>query len=220
VFGGGDGLTGDFTASVNGKARVSGSVLPTKNGTAARILSKNAGAVIAAAGIFDRARGGALDLTLWPRGAKGVYDGNATVSDIQIRDAPILADLLGAISVVGLLEQLNDSGLVFNSAEAQFRTSPAGVSITRGSAVGASLGVSLTGSFNSATSGLNMIGVISPIYLLNGIGSFLTRPGEGLFGFNYELTGTADDPVVSVNPLSILTPGMFRELFRAAPPGG
>jgi hypothetical protein len=220
AFGGGEGLTGDFVASVNGAAQVSGSVLPTQDGTAARILSDDAGAVIAAAGIFDRARGGALDLTLWPRGAKGVYDGSAVVTDIQIRDAPILADLLSAISVVGLLEQLNDSGLVFSSAEAQFRTSPAGVSITRGSAVGASLGVSLSGSFNSATSGLNMQGVISPIYLLNGIGSILTRPGEGLFGFNYDLTGTADDPVVSVNPLSILTPGMFRDMFRAAPPGG
>ena len=220
AFGGGEGLTGDFVSSVNGAAQVSGSVLPTQDGTAARILSDDAGAVIAAAGIFDRARGGALDLTLWPRGAKGVYDGSAVVTDIQIRDAPILADLLSAISVVGLLEQLNDSGLVFSSAEAQFRTSPAGVSITRGSAVGASLGVSLSGSFNSATSGLNMQGVISPIYLLNGIGSILTRPGEGLFGFNYDLTGTADDPVVSVNPLSILTPGMFRDMFRAAPPGG
>jgi hypothetical protein len=222
VFDGGygDGLIGDFTGSVNGKAPVSGSVLPTKDGTAARILSENAGAVIAAAGIFDRARGGALDLTLWPRGAKGVYDGNAVITNIQIRDAPILADLLNAISVVGLLERLNDSGLVFSTAEAQFRTSPAGVSITRGSAVGASLGASLTGSFNSATSGLNMQGVISPIYLLNGIGSILTRPGEGLFGFSYRLTGTAEDPVVSVNPLSILTPGMFRDMFRAAPPGG
>jgi hypothetical protein len=65
-----------------------------------------------------------------------------------------------------------------------------------------------------------MQGVISPIYLLNGIGSILTRPGEGLFGFRYRLTGTAEDPVVSVNPLSILTPGMFRDMFRAAPPGG
>ncbi|MCA3440156.1 MAG: hypothetical protein INF50_07430, partial [Rhodobacter sp.] len=81
-------------------------------------------------------------------------------------------------------------------------------------------GVSLSGSFNSTTGGLNMQGVISPIYLLNGIGRVLTRPGEGLFGFSYQLTGTADDPAVSVNPLSILTPGMFRDLFRAAPPGG
>ena len=32
--------------------------------------------------------------------------------------------------------------------------------------------------------------------------------------FNYDLTGSVDDPQVSVNPLSILTPGMFREHRR------
>lgn len=63
-----------------------------------------------------------------------------------------------------------------------------------------------------------MQGVISPVYLLNGFGAVLTRRGEGLFGFNYTLRGTADDPQVQVNPLSILTPGMFRELFRAPAP--
>jgi hypothetical protein len=63
-----------------------------------------------------------------------------------------------------------------------------------------------------------MRGVVSPIYLLNGIGSVLTRKGEGLFGFAYRLKGTAADPDVSVNPLSILTPGMFRDLFRAPAP--
>ena len=41
---------------------------------------------------------------------------------------------------------------------------------------------------------------------------------EGLFGFNYTMTGTPDDVSVRVNPLSILTPGMFREIFRAPPP--
>lgn len=59
-----------------------------------------------------------------------------------------------------------------------------------------------------------MQGVISPVYMLNGVGAILTKRGEGVFGFNYRLEGTADDPDVSVNPLSILTPGMFRELFR------
>ena len=60
--------------------------------------------------------------------------------------------------------------------------------------------------------------VISPIYLLNGVGAVLTRQGEGLFGFNYRLGGTSDDPSVRVNPLSILTPGMFREIFRRPVP--
>ena len=63
-----------------------------------------------------------------------------------------------------------------------------------------------------------MQGVISPIYMLNGIGAALTREGEGLFGFSYRLGGSSDDPSVSVNPLSILTPGMFREIFRRPVP--
>jgi hypothetical protein len=62
-------------------------------------------------------------------------------------------------------------------------------------------------------------GVLSPIYFLNGIGRmFAPRDGEGLFGFNFQISGKADNPKVSVNPLSILTPGMFRDIFRRPPP--
>jgi hypothetical protein len=212
------GLDGDFVARVNGKAAVTGAVAPMPKGTAARLKSDDAGAVLAASGIFQTARGGRLDLTLQPRGGFGSYDGEARITDIQVRDAPILAELLNAISVIGLLEQLNDSGLVFSSAEAQFQTSSEGITVSRSSAVGASMGVSMAGSYSTASQSLNMKGVISPIYMINGIGSVLTRPGEGVFGFNYDLTGSVDDPQVSVNPLSILTPGMFREMFRSDVP--
>lgn len=212
------GFNGDFVAQVNGAAGVTGALGPTKNGTAVRLQSNDAGGVIAASGIFERARGGSLDMTLTPRGGRGEYDGRADVANIQVRDAPVLAELLGAISVVGLLEQLNNSGLAFTSGQTDFTTSPAGVNILRGSAIGASLGVSLSGTYLADTSALDMQGVISPIYILNGIGSIFTRRGEGLFGFAYRLTGTSSEPEVSVNPLSILTPGMFREIFRAPPP--
>lgn len=212
------GLDGVFTASVNGKAPVRGAVAPTSSGTAARLQSDDAGAVLAASGIFSTARGGSLDVTLRPRGKPGEYDGDGQISNIQVRDAPVLAELLNAISVIGLLEQLNASGLVFTSANAQFRTSPEGIVIRRGAAVGASLGVSMEGSYSMRSETLNMKGVISPLYLINGIGSVLTKPGEGVFGFNYDLTGSVDDPQVSVNPLSILTPGMLREMFRTDAP--
>ena len=88
----------------------------------------------------------------------------------------------------------------------------------RSSAVGASMGVSMEGTYETAGGILRMGGVISPIYLLNGIGAFLTRKGEGFFGFTYRLNGTADAPQVGVNPLSILTPGMFRDIFRMPAP--
>jgi len=50
------------------------------------------------------------------------------------------------------------------------------------------------------------------------VGAVLTRRGEGLIGFNFTLRGRVDDMRVGVNPLSVLTPGMFREIFRRPAP--
>ena len=212
------GFNGNFSANVNGAAPVLGSVVPSPSGSAVRIKADNAGKVLAAASIFANARGGELDLQLVPTGAKGEYKGRAKIGTIRVKNASVLAELLSAISVVGALEQLNGSGLVFTQADVDFRLTPDAVEVTRGSAIGASLGVSMAGVYQSGSKRLSLQGVISPIYLLNGIGSFLTRKGEGLFGFNYKIRGTVDTPKISVNPLSILTPGMFRELFRKPAP--
>jgi hypothetical protein len=137
---------------------------------------------------------------------------------MRVQGAPALAELLSAVSVVGLLEQMNGEGLAFNTGEVSFILTPEAVEITQGSAVGASLGISFAGLYQSSGGRLDLQGVISPIYLVNGLGQIFSRRGEGLFGFNYALTGSANAPEVSVNPLSVLTPGMFREIFRSAPP--
>jgi hypothetical protein len=212
------GLAGDFTGRVNGQTSVQGSLAPSMKGTAVRLRARDAGSVFSAAKIFPNAEGGEMELILTPTGDKGTYDGQLAMQNIRIRKAPALAELINAISVVGLLDQLQGGGLLFTETEATFRLSPRAVQIARASATGASLGVSASGLYVLNGGRLDVQGVISPIYLLNGIGSILTRKGEGLFGFNYTVKGTAKSPVVGVNPLSILTPGMFREIFRAAPP--
>lgn len=212
------GFNGKFTARVNGAGAVTGTVVPSGKGSAVRLRSEDAGAVLAGAGIFQHARGGWMELQLLPEGARGRYRGEVTGGNFRVVNAPVLAEILSAISVVGLLEQLNGSGLVFGNAEARLILTAAGVEVRRASAVGVSMGVTMAGTWNAATEQLDMQGVISPIYLLNGVGAVLTRRGEGLFGFNYRLTGRADAPKINVNPLSILTPGMFRELFRRPVP--
>ena len=217
-FSQGGGLNGRFRAGVNGQGEIEGVVAPAEGGSAFRITSQNAGTVMAAAGIFDQGRGGELDMTLFPRGPKGQYNGTATFSRMRVQGAPALAELLSAISVVGLLEQMGGEGLAFNNGEVRFILTPEAVEITQGSAVGASLGISFAGLYQTASERLDLQGVVSPIYLVNGVGQIFSRPGEGLFGFNYRVTGTAEDPQVSVNPLSVFTPGMFREIFRRAPP--
>lgn len=212
------GLDGSFVAAVNGIGRVQGATVPYKGGTAVRITSADAGRVMAAAGIFDKGRGGTLDMTIQPRDTPGHYSGVARVDGFSIQNAPVLAELLSIASVVGLLEQLNGNGIQFNEGDVSFLIVPDGVQIVQGAAVGASMGISFSGFYHTASRGLDIQGTISPIYLLNGIGQIFTRKGEGLFGFNYRLSGPVKSPQISVNPLSILTPGMFRDIFRRPAP--
>ena len=220
------GVTGAFSARVNGQARIVGTLAPLNGGTAVRLTSDDAGDVMRSAGVFSSAHGGRLDMVLVPAGKSGHYDGSLKMTKTRVRNAPALADLLSAISVVGLLEQLDGSGIAFNTITGKFRLTPDSVVVQQSSAVGASLGITMDGSYGFTSQTMEMQGVITPIYVLNGIleqtkifgGLFGKQKGEGLFGFNYTLRGDVADPVVGVNPLSILTPGLFRDLFRQSLP--
>ncbi|MEZ5714401.1 MAG: AsmA-like C-terminal region-containing protein [Paracoccaceae bacterium] len=212
------GMNGTFSGKVNDGAAVTGRVVPQNGRSAFEIKSKTAGGVFKSAGLLPNARGGDLKLVLAPGGGTGVYEGQLDASNVRLRDAPAMAALLNAISVVGLLEQLGGNGILFSEIEARFRLTPKQAIIAKSSAIGASMGISMDGYYNLETGRMNMQGVVSPFYLVNGVGAVLTRKGEGLIGFNYTLKGTADSPKVGVNPLSLLTPGMFREIFRRPPP--
>ncbi|MBT0956435.1 hypothetical protein IV417_03480 [Alphaproteobacteria bacterium KMM 3653] len=212
------GLNGSFTGSVNGQAEVNGTLVPSSGGTAVRIQSGDAGKVIRAAGLFKKGYGGQMSLTLVPRAQAGQYNGALKVSNVRVQSAPGLSALLNAISIVGLLDQLNGNGILFADVEADFLLTPTYVQVNRASGVGPSLGISMAGVYDMVRDQLRMQGVFSPIYVVNGIGQIFSKKGEGLFGFNYSMTGTTVQPKVAVNPLSVFTPGMFREIFRKPPP--
>lgn len=214
----GSGLDGSFEALLNGQAPVRGRVTPQNGRAAVQLQSPDAGTVLRAAGLLRQVVGGNLSLLLLPVGSGGAFDGRLTASNLRVKNAPGIAALLNAVSVVGLINELNGDGIYFDDVEASFRLTPKGLTLTEASAVGSSMGLSMDGTYALDTGQLGLQGVISPVYLLNGIGSLFTRKGEGLIGFNYTLTGTAQAPKVGVNPLSALTPAMFREIFRAPPP--
>jgi hypothetical protein len=211
------GLEGAFRGRVNGGPWVAGRVSPQAARVAARVTAEDAGAVLRAAGLFGSAEGGALDMLLIPDGAAS-YEAQAWLRGVTVRDAPVLASLLNAASVFGLLQQLGGMGLFFNEVSAELRIDPGRVTLRRGAAVGVGLGLSLDGVFDTATGRMDFQGVLSPFYLVNAIGAVLTRPGEGLVGINFTLRGDPAAPEIAVNPLSVLTPGLLREMFRRPPP--
>ncbi|MCF6232810.1 MAG: DUF3971 domain-containing protein [Rhodobacteraceae bacterium] len=213
------GFSGNYTGSLNGQTPVYGTLTPKGDRSTVLVQANDAGAVFRAAGMLTMAQGGSFRLKLVPvDSGPGQYDGALDVSDTRVRDAPAIAAILNAVSIVGLIDELSGKGIHFLKIEANFRLGPKKLVLYQSSAEGPSMGLSMDGYYDVPSGVLDMQGVISPIYLINAIGSVLTRKGEGLIGFSYKLRGTSDQPDVAVNPLSGLAPGMLREVFRKTRP--
>ena len=86
---------------------------------------------------------------------------------------------------------------------------------------GSQLGLTADGRLDLGREQIDLSGTIVPIYGLNWVigkipvlGDFLRgSEGEGAFALTYTVSGDPDEPTILVNPLSVLAPGMIRELF-------
>ena len=120
-----------------------------------------------------------------------------------------------------LVETLQGQGLGFNRLIAPFRLSRDGLDLTDARAFSASLGMTAKGRVDLARHTIALEGTIVPAYFFNTllgniplIGRlFSPERGGGVFAATYAMTGSLDDPAVSVNPLAALTPGFLRGLF-------
>ena len=218
------GLRGTFVGRVNGRSWVDGQLFPQRHGTAIEVSSTDAGGVMASAGLLTNARDGALRVVLIPKAGEGDYDGILDVKKTRIKDASAMAALLNGISLIGVLQQLEGEGIHFNNIEGQFKIRGNGVKLENISAVGPSIGMTLDGWYDTRNKSVDFEGVVTPLYAVNGVferifGQIVgRRKGEGMFSFTYRMSGPASQPNVGVNPLSILTPGAFREIFRQKAP--
>lgn len=202
------------------------------------MVSQDAGATISGLGILDNVKGGRLEIS-------GVYDdskpetpleGTARMQDFFVVRAPILARIMTVAGITGIVDALRGEGISFSRMEAPFIFSRGKLYLRDGAATGAALGVTAKGNIDMTRDVFDVEGTIVPAYAINGllgniplVGNIFSGgdKGGGIFAFNYSLKGPADNPSVSVNPLSALTPGFLRNLFgifdrgpSQAPPEG
>ncbi|HEY8129992.1 MAG TPA: DUF3971 domain-containing protein, partial [Hyphomicrobium sp.] len=78
------------------------------------------------------------------------------------------------------------------------------------------------GKVDFKTKRVNLGGTYIPLQGLNGafgaipvLGQIISgTQGEGIFGITFAVQGPTSDPQVIVNPLSLVAPGIFREMFQ------
>jgi len=115
-----------------------------------------------------------------------------------------------------------DDSASFDVLDINFTREGNVLTISKGALQGAALGGTVSGTVNLAQQTLNLTGTFVPIYALNNF--FAKIPllgfalggssGEGLIGVTYRLSGPVSDPVLSVNPISAIAPGIFRKMFE------
>lgn len=189
------------------------------------LTAEDAGALLRAVDLVGSIQGGTLQVD-------AVYDhprpgatltGTADMSDFAVRDAPAVGKVLQALSVYGLVEAMRGPGLGFARLVAPFSLSPQTLVLHDGArAFSASLGVTMQGRIDRRRGVADMEGTIVPVYVLNQLlGNipllgrlFSPETGGGLFATAFRVQGPLNDPQVTVNPLSTLTPGFLRNLFR------
>lgn len=186
-----------------------------------KATGKNAGDILRALNLYDNMDGGTL-LVTGEFADDNLFDSQLTIKDYKIKKAPILAKIISLTSITNIPEILaGKKSMAFNELIAKFTYQGGKVYIEKARAFGPSLGLSVQGNLDLTQDKLEMDGTIVPAVLLNEIiggiplvGDLLTAGGEGLIAFVFNLEGNIDDPKVSVNPLSGITPGFLRGIYK------
>lgn len=186
------------------------------------VLAEDTGMALAAADLTGRLEGGTLLIDGLSTDADAPMNGNITIRDFQIKEAPALARLLEVISVTGILSALSNEGLPFNSMTADFSAKDDVIKITNGAARSSSIGISFQGKLDRATDTIDLNGdiAVSDIFsrTIGQLPLIDLLVGDGLIGATYSMTGPTGDPDVSVNPLSVIAPGFLRKVFGEGDP--
>jgi hypothetical protein len=203
-------------------------VTPRGAGRDLRLTSEDAGALLAAFDVLHQVRGGRLSVNAhWANNRPdAVLTGTAELQDFSVLDAPAVGKLLQALTVYGVFDAVQGPGLAFSQLNAPFSLSPQRLTVRDAHAFSPSLGVTVKGEMNRLARSLALDGTIVPAYALNtALGRlplvgrlFSPEKGGGLFAASFKVNGPVDNPNVSVNPLSMLTPGFLRGLFGGGQP--
>lgn len=184
------------------------------------LQAESAGAFLKAANIFDGMEGGGLTIT-------GNYDdngklkGRVDISQHTVKNAPVLAKILSLASLTGFFDTLQGNGITFVKTVFPFTVAKDVITIEKGKTHGAAIGITVDGTITFPKRTLDLEGTVIPSYTLNNVlgkvplvGQVLTGgEGQGVFAARYNVKGSGQNPDVSVNPLSMLTPGFLRGVF-------
>lgn len=153
-------------------------------------------------------------------GDKKAMSGEFVLSDFALSGNTLLARLLSLTTIPGIIKI--SKHLEFEKVKGNFGWEKKELQLDKVRSYGAKLGITATGFVNFASEEMVLKGELYPAlygfnYALKNIpiiGAILTGEGNtGVFAAGYRIGGSFDNPSYSVNPFSIIKPGILRDIF-------
>jgi len=183
--------------------------------------SNDAGAFFRFNDIYPKLTGGEMWVALDPQSAElSPQEGTLNILDFVVSGETALERVAAAPQQAG-----GQSGVEFSRLWVQFTRSTGRFTIRDGLLKGPAIGGTVDGYIDYHRDEVRMRGTFVPLYGLNNmfgqlpiVGPFLGGSNEGLLGVTYEVVGPPSTPVLRVNPISAVAPGLLRKFFEF--PGG
>ncbi len=203
-------------------------VSQTREGRALNITSGDAGAVSRFADLYQHMQGGLLNMSI-RLGNGGNWDGSVDIRRFAIVNEQRLHSIVS--TPVGenqrslnsaVKRNIDTSAQRFQRGFARVVSRGGVVGIENGVVRGDQIGATFQGVIRDQRGNMDMTGTFMPAYGLNRLFAELPVIGiilgngsdRGLIGITFKLTGKFDHPAMQINPLSIIAPGVFRNIFE------
>jgi len=179
--------------------------------------TNDAGAFFRFTDTYGKMAGGQLQLAMEPPAS----DSRPKEGLINVRDFAVKGEAsLERVAAGG--PGGAQGGIAFSRLRAEFARQNGQLTIRDGVVKGPVIGATIEGSIDYVGNDVRMSGTFVPLYGLNNVfgqipvlGLFLGGgSNEGLIGVTYEVVGTPDQPVLRVNPISAMAPGVLRKVFE------
>jgi len=202
-------LTGDLRGRSSGRSVV-------------YLESSDAGAFFRFSDIYSRMNGGQLSLAMEaPSSENATQLGTLSVRNFAVHDETQLE------RAVNNGTQVRRNTIDFSGMRMEFTRMPGRVGLRDGVVRGPLLGGTIDGGVDYTRDEVHLRGTLVPLYGPNNllgqlplVGLFLGGEKEGLFGVTYEVIGRPGNPVLRINPISALAPGLLRKVFEFPVNGG
>jgi hypothetical protein len=194
---------------------------PAPNGRTLSVAFNDAGTLLRLVGVYSQLAGGSGNLVMTTDREQDLEAGQLVMNDFAIVDEANVAQVLGnhSDSRAAIAQQ---NRLDFDGAQVDFIRRDDRVEVQNAVLAGDTVGGTLRGFIYTNQRTYDLTGTYVPLFGLNNafqqiplLGPLLGgRDGEGLVGVTFAVQGPLDNPQFRINPLSILVPGAFRELFE------